>query len=267
VGLTLHSRYSRGTLNRTQTLLKLLNVGIESRAEMVTNSIDVLRQMRSNGISVPIPATPEALHDLYLRPVEHSYTVLEIYQLLEAAELHLVDFAPEHHPYYDPSYTFSGEAWERVMGLPLPLQRAAAEMFWGLVPSHDFWASTAQGTIADPCDRENVPFFIAVGNIDAPSLRSAFLSVPMGQSRSVTLSRPGGIPVQLAVQVDERAHALVELIDGRRSMGEIAAEMTRRFNAPEEEMLNWSAGVLESFRSYDVILLRHRTLVGTPAGG
>jgi hypothetical protein len=50
-------------------------------------------------------------------------------------------------------------------------------------------------------------------------------------------------------------------------MGEIAAEMTRRFSAPEEEMLNWSAGVLESFRSYDVILLRHRTLVGTPPGG
>jgi hypothetical protein len=234
---------------------------------MVKNSIDVLRQMRANGISVQIPATAEALHDLYLRPVEHSYTVLEIYELLEAAGLHLVDFAPEHHPYYDPSYTFSGDAWERVMTLPLPLQRAAAEMFWGLVPVHDFWASTEQNTIADPYDGENVPFFTAVGKIDAASLRAAFLAVPIGQSRSVTLSRPGGIPVQLAVQVDERAHALVELIDGRRSMGEIAAEMARRFHAPEEEMLNWSGGVLESFRSYDVILLRHRTLVGPAAGG
>jgi pyrroloquinoline quinone biosynthesis protein D len=51
------------------------------------------------------------------------------------------------------------------------------------------------------------------------------------------------------VTLDEVGHAILSQIDGRRSFGEITAGLAERYNAPQEQIAQDSAELLDALRA------------------
>ncbi|WP_253284246.1 MULTISPECIES: pyrroloquinoline quinone biosynthesis peptide chaperone PqqD [unclassified Ruegeria] len=51
-----------------------------------------------------------------------------------------------------------------------------------------------------------------------------------------------------AVTLDQIGHAILSEVDGQRSFGQITARLSRKYNAPEEQIVEDSSGFLDALR-------------------
>jgi SAM-dependent methyltransferase len=274
MGLMVYARYGRTAIYQLQSLLRLLTHDVEDQPQMVALTRELLPDLpqtnwfRRATHGVPLPnelRTDAGLFDLLLHSTDQPYTVIELYHFLDTADLHLCDFAADYRPLYDVRLAFSGRALEQLIKLPLPLQQAAAELYWGSLMKHVFWAAPDPLPPPDPLDPDNVPFFYGPADVDPQQIRQGVLNLQVGRAGNFSLSRPDSPPVKCPVILDEREHRFLELIDGVRTLGEIADQV----GGDRDEALRAGAGVIDLLRPFDAILLRHRSVpaVDSPAGG
>jgi SAM-dependent methyltransferase len=269
LGVMLYARYGRTAIYQVQELMRLVLHDIDDQQRMVEYAKSVLDSLPPTNWfkraheTLPPPGDRDfdaGIFDLFLHSQDRAYSVPELYELVESAGLHLVDFAPDYRPLYDPRFAFSNPAiLEQVLELPKQSQQAATELFWGSIPKHVFWISRGTGTFADPADLDNVPFFFGPANVAAEVLKGTLLSIPVGETRSFTLSRPDGPRISCSLSFDPLTRRFVELIDGRRTLGAIAEAMItdRSAGGLAAEVWKICLATLETLRLFDVVLLRH----------
>ena len=204
--------------------------------------------------------TRERLHDMFLHAKDRPFSVPEVYELLDSAGLHLIDFCSENRALLNPCIAFpSGRLHERVSRLPRREQQAAAELFWGAVVRHDFWASRRSDTIADPRHPDNVPLFPTCARLIGA--RQSLLAAADAPGESWKFSIPGPLRARISLQIalNDVSRRLVRLIDGRRTTGEIVGAITNEL-APQrsvDEVWHLCHEALRSLQSFDLVLLRH----------
>lgn len=269
IGLMLYGQYGRTAIYQVQALMRLILADIEEPARLVEYAKAVVDSLPpSNWFKRGQGATGDpddknfdaGIFDMFLHSQDRAYTVPQLYELLDAASLHLAEFAPDYRPLYDPRFAFSNPAvLEQVLKLPRQLQQAATELFWGCIGKHVLWATPRTDTIADPYDYENVPFFFGPANVPSEVLKKTILSIPPGETRSFTLSRPDGPSISCALRLDDFTRKFVELVDGKRTLGEIAEQMATDTSGAGLATEIWKVCVatLETLRMFDVVLLRH----------
>lgn len=274
LGLMVYGARGRAAVYPMQALLRLVNAGASDEESRVRRARAVLeglpeghegRLLAARSIDVDSSA---GLYDLFLHSVDRAYTVPELYTFLGESGLRLVAFVPDTRPLYDARLAFSDpEVLEAVLALPRPEQEAAAELAFGCISRHSFWASVEAGTMADPLDPENVPFFAGSSGQDPLALASALRALEPDRPRTFPLRVP---ETRLAAEVclDAAGCRFVALVDGSRTMGEIVDRVASDLRL--HTAAAWAASLLtfETLSLVDALLLRHVSvpplLVGTP---
>ena len=155
------------------------------------------------------------LYDLLLHARDRAYTVPEIAALVEGAGLALAGFTPGWR--YDPARLLrEPDLSVRAARLGELERWALAEELAGDHKTHVFYVTAGEGR-ADPTRPDAVP-----------SLREtdpAAFAAALGRSRRLKLDLHGRTE---RIELPEGAAGVVALIDGRRSLRQIHAELARR---------------------------------------
>jgi SAM-dependent methyltransferase len=153
--------------------------------------------------------------DLLLHPRDRAYDVKEVADLVAGAGLRLISFlAPLQ--YDQLSYVRHPELRKRLTGLPLLDRMAFAERFAGNLARHVFYAT--KGAANPPTLTQNVTPILR--DLDPIGLAKA-----VGTSGQLVLTLDG---LDLALPLPRVAGALFALIDGKRSVDQIATEARAR---------------------------------------
>lgn len=210
----------------------------------------------------------EELNSLFVATPYRSFSVDEIYDLLEPAGLHLLQFGRMYRMLYEPAFTFGSERIrQRVAGLPKRGQQAACELFWCAILSHRFWVARRPVAPAAVTDLDLVPRFTFVGR-----------SIDVGRSirdedRShwkLDVPLPGQLSVSAVLPANDVVKALVNQIDGRRTTREILDAVHRqgsegKLREPEDSP---TSSLAETFYHVLTVLARFDLVaLGLPAGG
>jgi len=272
IALMLYGRYARAGIYQMQRLMQLVNADQRDPQTMVDNTRVVLSALPpSNWLKRAQKLLPEddlmndaEIYDMFLHAQDRPFSVPEVYDLLDRAGLQLVEFARQHRTSYEPWFAFaSAELRARVERLPKRQQQASAELFWGTINKHMFWASRRSDTVADPRDPDNVPLFTRFAQ-DA-GVRESILNA-RGEAWKMNLARADSPTISIKLRMDAVVRRLVELIDDRSTMGQIVAQLAggnpRR---PLGQIWSLCSNALETLRIHDLVVLRHVSVPAIPA--
>ena len=160
LALMVYAHYGRTAIYQVQELLRLLHTEKSPTTER-------LRQARALLQSLPADHwywlwagdDPEhlanqsdtELFDRLLHACDRAYTVPQLYEFLQSADLHLIEFVgegAESATYYDPAkYLTDPELLRTVRAQPRATQHAIAELLYGRHLRHAFYASRRRDTV------------------------------------------------------------------------------------------------------------------------
>ncbi len=221
MGVMVYARYGREPVYEMQALLRHLaprSLEPAERLRILRSTIASLpRTHRALGALLSTPLFRDEItsdagaYDLLLHTQDRAYTVPEIYDWLEGADLRLQEFSVPR--WYDPStYLRDG----RTNELPEAQRHAVAELLHGAMAKHEFYAVASDAAPVSPlasADPEAVPVWSAWG---------------FGEKLAPALQRPGdqlrfsfGDERDVALGGDPLTRALLAGIDGRRPVAAI----------------------------------------------
>jgi len=267
LGLMFYARYGRAPIYQIQELMRLVNRGVDEAKERIRNTKIMLSALppghafrQSERYYGDYSKLGDAgIFDLFLHAHDRSYTITDVYRLLEACGLSLIDFStPRYRPLYRPETFIRDPALrERVASFPLPVRQQIAEIVVGLMMTHEFYASRRPDTAAVPADRDNVPYFYPESTGEA------------GREAARRMIRGGTVPViahhatgyQFENDPDPVAGQVLLRVDGERTLEQIFAAIRREepdcSACTDAEFLAAFTPVFERFRLLDWLLLRH----------
>lgn len=218
IGLMVYAPYGRtGVYPMQSALARLLAADPpEDRvrlARAVLGALPETNWLRRNDLLGDHRSSDAGLHDLLLHARDRPYTVTELASALERAGLALVSFLEPAR--YDPLRYLpqDPEIAGRVDALA-PLERAAlAEELCGNLKTHVLYAARpGQTAMAKPTDPEAVPHLRGVA--------AGALARHVSQKGAIPFTTAG---LSYVIDMPRSAAPLIARIDGRRSLGEIAA--------------------------------------------
>lgn len=163
---------------------------------------------------------PDALADVFLHPMDRAFSVPQVYDWLERCEMSFGRWV-EQAPYLPQCGPLARTPHaKRLDDLPERTQHAAMELFRGTMTQHNFIAYRSDRTgepqpirFAGEQWRNYIP-------IRLPWTISVCDKVPAGAA--AVLLNPAHKHADLILKLNQAQHRLVDQIDGRRTLGEIA---------------------------------------------
>lgn len=266
MGLMVYARHGRTGVYQMQELLRQVCGTNADPAEMVAQARSLLATLpptnwfhRSSDL-FPLQMDDAELCDLLLHARDRAYTMTEVTELVTNAGMFIAEHTCDQRALHDPALAFADPLLRSAIeGRPIPEQQSAAELFWGSKTKHSFWITSNPDSKTDLADSENVPFFSRRG-LRAEVHKS--LVAAEGQQWVHTIPHNGGIDVTLRLQVVPAAKRFIELIDDRRTMGEIVAKISADYDPvpPAADVWRTCLFVLNTLFRGDYIYLRHRTV-------
>jgi len=267
MGLMLYGQYGRTGVYQMQSLLRLLNrddAGERARLDVAKSLLQGLpptNWFRRAADQFSVTESPEdaEVYDLFLHAQDRAFTVPQLYKLIEAENLHFVEYGYEKRALYDPNYAFrESQVRECVRSLPPREQQAAAELYWGCIAKHTFWVSTQENCRIDLDDADNVPFWSRLANM---SNVPASIIRHDGQPWTMGIGLAEGMKIRLALQVIPAVRLFAELVNDRRTMGEIVAAIVAEATSTTSVEEVWTAcrSVIDTLLKSDLLLLRHES--------
>ncbi len=273
VGVMVYGLYGRTGVYQMQELMRQVNTDGADLLEKTERARAMLRTLpESNwfrrGASLfasDVETNDVELYDLFLHAQDRAYSVPQLYSYFEGAGLHLQEFSIDHRILYNPLHLIrDARLRDHVARLPLAKQRAIAELMSGTIIKHAAWATPHREGAIDRTDPENVPYISRFAEV--VKFRESFLSAT-GDTWAMNVNLQGGTQVRLSMARVPAAVRFLELIDGRLTLGEIAARITDGYSPRPEtsEVLRSCLRVIEIVQSHDLILLRHKSSPPLPA--
>lgn len=272
MGLMLYGRYGRTGVYQMQELMRLVNGDEPDPRERIANTKAMLAALPPSNwfkrgeelFSDHVRFGDVGVYDLFLHEQDRAYTVPETYAFVERAGMNLIDYArPADRVLLDPgSHIKDPDLRARVKALPVPEQRAIAELISGRLTKQHVYAARETGTVASPEDLDNVPFLagfkagFADGRVHlalAEGLRRAARAPFTIKSADFVYSFP---PQRHTARFF--AH-----LDGNTSLGEIFAAVRREAGDPglsDADLLADFLPVYERMAFAGNLMLRHRSV-------
>jgi SAM-dependent methyltransferase len=230
MGLMVYAPYGRTGIYMLQEGLRLLAPAREDP----TARLDVARRvmkhlpetawLRGNrSVSDHLQGGDAGLYDLLLNPRDQAYTVPALHNLLEAAGLAIACWVEPIR--YDPVPLLPDPRLRARIATLTPVERAAlAEALAGNIAAHIVYCTRASEPPlrADPFHANAVPVCRAITGEELAR------TIQANNTLSVALDA-----LKISVAVPPMAAAIVRLIDGRRSVGEIGALLAARGTGAE----------------------------------
>ena len=218
LGLMLYGEYGRRGVYEMQALLRGLGEGLPlservALARRLLTQLPATNWLRRNPFLGDHKKSDAELVDLLLHARDRAYRVGEILALVAGAGLNAVTFI-EPARYAPETYVNDPQLVQRFAGLPQPQRWAAAEALAGSFKTHVLYASRLAGnTVAQPS-----PEAVPVATKDS----GAALARGIAKDLSLRLEVGG---LSFARALPALAPAILQRIDGRRTIGAIEAEL------------------------------------------
>jgi len=251
LGLMLYAPYGRTGVYMLQSALRLLTPPEEPPAARLDIARRVMRHLpdsawlRRNGyFRDHVDGGDAGLYDLLLNPRDLAFDVPALFALLQRVGLRVTCLVEPLR--YDPAtYLPDPRLRARVAALD-PMARAAlAEALTGSLSTHVVYCVRAADppAIADPMHDDAVPV--------AREMPGEAMARAVRPDGSLGFQFDG---LTVTLPVPALAPAILRLIDGRRTVGQIAAELGRRGTTRAAFDQAWAAG-FATFRDLNRVLL------------
>jgi 2-polyprenyl-3-methyl-5-hydroxy-6-metoxy-1,4-benzoquinol methylase len=278
MGILLYGQVGRTGIYQMQSLMRLVNRGIDPIAERIRNAREVLNSLprtnwykRGTDIYSQEDGGGDAgIYDTFLHSQDRAYTVEELYEWLHDRHGMHLEFTDvgRGSSAYTPALVVGPQQpgfLDTVRALPLRQQQQIAELLRGDLITHTFYVTRGPQCKAPYGDIDYVPFFFNEP-VTGPDLSGM---VRNEKNRPFVLSHQyTGVTVQF--DPGKYSADILQHIDGKRCFAEIfvrvRAEPQWQASPPGDEEL------FRDFRPfYDVLtaiermLLRHRSVAPVAA--
>ena len=277
MGLMIYGYYGRMDIYATQDLMRLANKNEPDLACKVENAKALLRCVPNSNLLMRGRARDQVLSqivndepnlvDAFLHEQDRPYTVPQVYEFVEEAGLKLIEFTNFEHKEgvcrleYDPNIYIENESAlsEKLAGMSKRERQAVAEVINGCIGLHAFYVTREEETVARYDDPENVPSYLSVG---AVAQCRRIQELPIGSEVTVDL-RYGN---QTTISFGPPAIELMGLIDGKRTLGEIAEHLLQKHGGGLDvaQVLQRLAPELDILNAMNWVVLRHRSAPEIP---
>lgn len=268
LGLMLYGLYGRTGIYQMQELLKPT---VPDR----TNPLEAVEQVRALLKTLPesnwhrratnffkreTRQTNEAVYDMFLHSQDRGYSIPQLYELLDGAALSLAQFTIESRLLYQTDFLNGNPNLKRtVAALPLREQQSIAELYWGAVTTHAFWATRNQPQPVNLQNADHIPFFSRTAEI--LGIRESILNTSQD---SWLFEIPGKQFAQspIRLELSPVIRRFVELIDAEKTIAKIGEIIVRdsQLSPAINEIHASCSHVIRSLQNYDLILLRHQSV-------
>lgn len=228
IGLGLYGYYGRTPVRWARRLLQRLappeatseqRVALARRVLVTLPVSHPFKKLDRGGFFATLLADPAELQDLLLHPRERSYTVDQVYDVVESAGLDVIAFTRffvEGGPpkaAYRPDTYLADPALAALAPSSQRERAALAELLHGDIPFHSLYVGRRRSCVAEWTDRSVVPFFFVTPEEPLGPALARF------RGRVVLLEDDNQSRVSLAVLPG--VPELLGLIDGRSTTGEV----------------------------------------------
>ncbi len=230
MGLMVYATYGRTGVYQMQELMRRINRNEPNLQKQVDNTKVMLQEIpKTNWFRFSAKSIRDwqvgdiGIYDLLLHSQDRSYTVDEVYDFVENAGLHFLDFSdPRYQQMYRPENLIKDKTIARELAsLPVRQRQAIGEVFFGNILKHTFYCSRKPAPQADYHDLDLVPCLLDMNHNEmADALRAA-----QKQHGTVTTSARGYL--KITMQPNPENIVLFQELDGQRSMNEILEELAK----------------------------------------
>ncbi len=265
MGIMLYGTIGRTGIYQMQHLLQMANHNEPDMRVQIENTRMIMNELprtnwykRAEEMTTSLERDGDiGLYDTFLHPQDRAYTVPQMYEYVEKAGLHFVEYAGGEKILYRPDFYIKNPVLlARLQTMTKREQEAFTEYFVGNRIKHTFYLSNETSTIADVHDLENTPFFHRYP-INGKQIHDAILSRP---GQSLTLTRPDKFMV--TITPDKHTHLLFKYLDGSTSLGSIFEKIKNEIpdTVPQEQLMTEFLKFYQAFHAADWMLLRHKSI-------
>ncbi len=272
LGLMLYAAYGRAGVYQMQALMRFINQGAENTDEKIANTlkvIDTLPERHAFRQSMDIyaqeiQAGPSGIYDLLLHSHDRAYTIPELYAFLDEGGMQLVrlfgelSYRPETH-IRDPGLL------EKVQRLPLRSRQAVGELLHGKLCQHTVYAAK---TPKQPPELSDIHGVVpALAFIYDQAAYEGFYRLCEDARQRIVFRMPGGGNLSIAIPKTAHVALIMKYVDGRRTLGEIFAQVRRECGeAPpsDSRLLAEFRPLFDAMHASHALLLRHRSVPPMP---
>ncbi len=271
-GIMVYARYGRTGIYQMQSLLRLINAGVDDPGRKLANAKALLPGLpRTNWFARAQDLYREhviggdaGMYDMLLHAQDRAYAVAEIYAWFEdqcglSIQFTDVNRGPAAYMPRLIAPPGEGELWRNVDALPLRRQQEIAELLSGSIKMHVFYATAGRDTKAPYGDPDYVPFFFHEPVTGA----ELFNLITRHHDRPFVLNHSfSGITTR--VDPGRFAKYVLKHVDGTRTFRQIfdrvRAEPVCAGRPPgDDELFADFAGFFGVLHALDRLLLRHYT--------
>ncbi len=264
MGILVYGKYGRAGIYQFQQLMRLINGSETDLTEKIDLTRRVLAELPASAwfrhneryLSDHRNLGDSGLVDLLLHEQDVAYSIDEVYQLVGAAGLHLIEFSEvQMRLAYEPEQYLRDKALrERLAKLDRVTRQATAELLLGLFTRHVFYVSNQPEAKAQLGALSDVPFFFPPRTYRAMGQQIADAMMQNPQRR-VPLRHESGLELFLAPS--PAVAAILRHIDGLRDWRAIfALARGEGVSFSDEQFMDAIRPVYEQLARYDWLLLR-----------
>ncbi len=253
LGLMVYAPHGRTGVYELQDALRLLAPEAQPPAARLDTARRVMRHLpdsawlrRNTLFADHLTGGDAGLYDLLLNPRDRAFSVPALHALLEAAGLRVTCWMEPMR--YDPAiYLPDAKLRARIATIGATGQAALAEALCGNMSTHVVYAVRAADAVTTPDGTD-------------PAARPVMREMP-GADLAKHIRSDGILPIlfdglRVPVPLPPLAAAILPLVDGRRTVGEIGAELAGRV-PPDAFARAWQ----ELYRTLSAL---NRMLLGPP---
>lgn len=267
LGIMVYGQYGRTGVYQLQDLMRIITVHEADENNRLDLTKTLLRSLpdtnwyhRAQEIFEPILEMSDAeTYDLFLHSQDRAYTVPQLYEWLATAQLTIAEYAMDSRAWYRPDIAFMQEPMaSTVAQLPVPLQQAACELFWGSISKHSFWATAHSDTVARWDNEDYIPSWSHFGQLT--DIRGNVLKSTDENWTLDVQKGDKGSRLELKIKNTPLHRAFIEQINGQRTIGDLCFGIASQFQLPPNEVAAQLGYVFNLFNLTDMLVLRHKSV-------
>lgn len=223
LAIMVYAKYGRTAIYQTQELLRMVNSNATSSIqEEVNNAWKILNSLpptnwlkRSEGLHTDHERYGDiGLYDLFLHKQDRAYSIPELFDWLNQADLNFIDFSCSKSDYDPRCYIKDQELLQSVLSKNKQEQYAISELISGAIIKHSFYCGKNKNTIADLTEDS---ILVLSDSVNKNELSKVMVSENTGNNYLFQQSA-----IKISVDIDVLTCTFFSHLDRKHSIKEIS---------------------------------------------
>ncbi|WPY00773.1 SAM-dependent methyltransferase [Candidatus Trichorickettsia mobilis] len=271
--LMIYAKYGREGVYQIQNLMRLINSNVHNKTQEIINCKALLGSLpdtnwfKKSKELYHDHAEDGGLYDLLLHKQDRAYSIPEMYEFVNNAGLHFVEFSMLESLLLleSKNYIRNSELLLKVKNKDVINQQAIYELITGKITKHEFFVSIKQETVASIADLDNIPYFYYntsyIPKHAYDYIENNKLVAGMNVNFSFNIAQRCNINLLLCMS-EYTKYIFKNMIDGTKSLQEIFDAIRQELNRDlsDELLINEAKIALTPFFEAGILFLRHKSI-------